>query len=138
MKSRAENVIFAFIVGGMPAAVQKWLDSGDFFAVEDVQKNLISAYENDFSKHAPKSLVEKIRYVWNSIPSQLAKENKNLSLGLSAGVQVRAELKCEKLEVLQRPLFSFVGFANESVAVREECSRRYDQSSSVHLIRVRI
>ena len=82
MKSRAENVIFAFIVGGMPAAVQKWLDSGDFFAVEDVQKNLISAYENDFSKHAPKSLVEKIRYVWNSIPSQLAKENKKFVFGL--------------------------------------------------------
>lgn len=71
-----------FIVGGMPAAVQKWLDSGDFFAVEDVQKNLISAYENDFSKHAPKSLVEKIRYVWNSIPSQLAKENKKFVFGL--------------------------------------------------------
>ncbi len=71
-----------FIVGGMPAAVQKWLDSGDFFAVEDVQKNLISAYENDFSKHAPKGLIEKIRYVWNSIPSQLAKENKKFVFGL--------------------------------------------------------
>ena len=71
-----------FIVGGMPAAVQKWLDSGDFFAVEDVQKNLIRAYENDFSKHAPKGLIEKIRYVWNSIPSQLAKENKKFIFGL--------------------------------------------------------
>lgn len=71
-----------FIVGGMPAAVQKWLDSGDFFAVEDIQKNLISAYENDFSKHAPKGLIEKIRYVWNSIPSQLAKENKKFIFGL--------------------------------------------------------
>lgn len=71
-----------YIVGGMPAAVTKWLDTKDYFAVNKVQKELISAYENDFSKHAPRVLVEKIRHVWNSIPSQLAKENKKFVYGL--------------------------------------------------------
>ena len=64
------------IIGGMPSAVKKWLDTKDYFAVDEVLHAIIVAYENDFSKHAPKNLVEKIRYVWDSIPSQLAKENK--------------------------------------------------------------
>lgn len=71
-----------FVIGGMPAAILKWLDTSDFFEVDDVQKQIISAYENDFSKHAPRQLVEKIRYVWDSIPSQLAKENKKFIFGL--------------------------------------------------------
>lgn len=71
-----------FIVGGMPAAVNTWIATHDYFAVDDIQRNLISAYQNDFSKHAPKSLVEKIRYVWDSIPTQLAKENKKFVYGL--------------------------------------------------------
>ncbi|MGM9699198.1 MAG: DUF4143 domain-containing protein [Prevotella sp.] len=70
------------IIGGMPSAVNKWLESKDYFAVDEVQHGIIVAYENDFSKHAPKNLVEKIRYVWDSIPSQLAKENKKFIYGL--------------------------------------------------------
>ena len=71
-----------FVIGGMPSAILKWLDTHDFFDVEDVQKQLVAAYENDFSKHAPKQMIEKIRYVWDSIPSQLAKENKKFVYGL--------------------------------------------------------
>ncbi len=71
-----------FIIGGMPAAILKWIASHDYFAVDDVQQQIIRAYENDFSKHAPRQLVEKIRYVWDSIPSQLAKENKKFVFGL--------------------------------------------------------
>lgn len=71
-----------FIIGGMPAAIIKWRQSNDFFEVDDVQRQLIAAYQNDFSKHAPLSLVEKIRYVWEAIPSQLAKENKKFVYGL--------------------------------------------------------
>lgn len=71
-----------FIIGGMPAAIIKWHQSNDFFEVDDVQRQLIAAYQNDFSKHAPLSLVEKIRYVWEAIPSQLAKENKKFIYGL--------------------------------------------------------
>ena len=71
-----------YVVGGMPSAVLKWLDTHDFFEVDDVQKQLVAAYENDFSKHAPRQMIEKIRYVWDSIPSQLAKENKKFVYGL--------------------------------------------------------
>lgn len=70
------------IIGGMPSAVKKWIDTNDYFAVDEVQHGIIVAYENDFSKHAPKSIVEKIRYIWDSIPSQLAKENKKFIYGL--------------------------------------------------------
>lgn len=71
-----------FVIGGMPSAILKWLNTHDFFDVDDVQKQLVAAYENDFSKHAPKQMIEKIRYVWDSIPSQLAKENKKFVYGL--------------------------------------------------------
>ena len=70
------------IIGGMPAVVNEWLDTKDFNKVGLVQKQLIAAYQKDFSKHAPNSMVEKIRYIWNSIPSQLAKENKKFVYGL--------------------------------------------------------
>lgn len=71
-----------FVIGGMPAAVQKWLDTHDYFEVEDTQRQLLQAYVDDFSKHAPSKLIAKIRYVWQSIPSQLAKENKKFVYGL--------------------------------------------------------
>lgn len=70
------------VVGGMPAAVQTWLDTRDYFEVQKIQEQLLQAYENDFSKHAPSGLIAKIRYVWQSIPSQLAKENKKFVYGL--------------------------------------------------------
>ena len=70
------------IIGGMPAVVTEWLDSKDYNKVNRIQQELIAAYQKDFSKHAPKNMVEKIRYVWNSIPSQLAKENKKFVYGL--------------------------------------------------------
>ncbi len=72
-----------FIVGGMPRAVQHWIDSKDFYAVEEVQREILESYRNDFSKHAPKSLVPKIHHVWDSIPSQLAKENKKFVYGVA-------------------------------------------------------
>ena len=56
-----------FVIGGMPSAILKWLDTHNFFEVDDVQKQLVAAYENDFSKHAPRQMIEKIRYVWDSI-----------------------------------------------------------------------
>lgn len=70
------------IIGGMPAVVMEWLDSKDYNKVNRIQQELIAAYQKDFSKHAPNAMVEKIRYIWNSIPSQLAKENKKFVYGL--------------------------------------------------------
>ena len=64
------------IIGGMPSAVSKWIETKDYFEVDQVLQNLTQAYYDDFSKHAPKNIIEKIRQVWKCIPSQLAKENK--------------------------------------------------------------
>lgn len=72
-----------FIIGGMPAAVMSWINEKDFSKVTEQQKRLLTSYENDFSKHAPSSIVPKIHHIWNSIPSQLAKENKKFVYGLA-------------------------------------------------------
>lgn len=65
-----------FIVGGMPECVNKYTETGNFYAVRDIQEKILDTYENDFSKHAPLNTVPKIRDVWHSVPNQLAKENK--------------------------------------------------------------
>lgn len=71
-----------YFVGGMPEAVLSFAEEKDFNSVREIQKRILSAYEQDFSKHAPLDIVPKIRMVWNSIPSQLAKENKKFVYGL--------------------------------------------------------
>ena len=60
----------------MPEAVQVWVNEKDIELVDNVQKNILKAYESDFSKHTQNSEANKISLIWNSIPSQLAKENK--------------------------------------------------------------
>ena len=65
-----------YFVGGMPEAVQSFAEEKDFGEVREIQKR------QDFSKHAPAGIVPKIRMVWNSIPSQLAKENKKFIYGM--------------------------------------------------------
>lgn len=71
-----------YLVGGMPEAVKKFIDTNDANAVREVQKEILHAYENDISKHAPDEQVVRINQVWNSIPSQLAKENKKFIYGV--------------------------------------------------------
>lgn len=71
-----------YYVGGMPEAVVSFADEKDFNEVRKIQKRILTAYEQDFSKHAPRQIVPKIRMLWNSIPSQLAKENKKFIYGL--------------------------------------------------------
>ncbi len=71
-----------YFVGGMPEAVQSFAENKDFNEVREIQKRILAAYEQDFSKHAPYEIVPKIRMIWNSIPSQLAKENKKFIYGL--------------------------------------------------------
>ena len=71
-----------YFVGGMPEAVQSFAEEKDFNEVREIQRRILAAYEQDFSKHAPIEIVPKIRMVWNSIPSQLAKENKKFIYGL--------------------------------------------------------
>ena len=65
-----------FIIGGMPEAVNVWVNEKNMELVNNVQENISRAYESDFSKHTQNSEANKISLIWNSIPSQLAKENK--------------------------------------------------------------
>jgi len=71
-----------YFVGGMPEVVQRFAENKDFNEAREIQKHILAAYEQDFSKHAPYEIVPKIRMIWNSIPSQLAKENKKFIYGL--------------------------------------------------------
>jgi len=71
-----------YFVGGMPEAVLRFSENQDFNEVREVQRRILDAYEQDFSKHAPNEIVPKIRMLWSSIPSQLAKENKKFIYGL--------------------------------------------------------
>ena len=70
-----------YFVGGMPAAVLQFSETHDLISVREIQKEILSDYESDFSKHAPNNQIPKISMVWNSIPSQLAKENKKFVYG---------------------------------------------------------
>ena len=71
-----------YFVGGMPEAVLRFSQNKDFNEVREVQERILAAYEQDFSKHAPSEVVPRIRMLWNSIPSQLARENKKFIYGL--------------------------------------------------------
>lgn len=71
-----------YFIGGMPAAVERYVDTKDLKQVRKIQNQLLKAYEEDFSKHAPNEIVPRLRMLWNSIPSQLAKENKKFIYGL--------------------------------------------------------
>ena len=77
-----EALKYYYFVGGMPEAVQCFAEETDFNEVRSIQKRILSAYEQDFSKHAPINIVPKIRMLWSSIPSQLARENKKFIYGL--------------------------------------------------------
>ena len=72
----SEKLKAYFIIGGMPEAVNAWVNEKDMELVNKIQENILSAYESDFSKHTQDSEANKISLIWNSIPSQLAKENK--------------------------------------------------------------
>ena len=71
-----------FFVGGMPEVVDVYCQQKNFTEVRNLQKNILIAYEQDFSKHAPSEIVPKIRMLWNSVTSQLTKENKKFIYGL--------------------------------------------------------
>ena len=64
-----------YVVGGMPEAVKTWIETHDYDEVEEVQTEILNDYADDFSKHAPVSEVPKIRWIWDSVPVQLAKDN---------------------------------------------------------------
>ena len=71
-----------YYIGGMPEAVKAFSENRDFNEAREIQYNILAAYEQDFSKHAPNEIVPRIRMLWNSIPAQLARENKKFIYGL--------------------------------------------------------
>ncbi len=71
-----------YFVGGMPEAVSAFSQHQDFSRVREIQNRILAAYEQDFSKHVPANTVTRLRMLWNSIPSQLAKENRKFVYGL--------------------------------------------------------
>ena len=83
-----------YYVGGMPEVVQTYVETKDFNQVREIQKNLLNYYQQDFSKHAETSLVPRLNLVWNSIPMQLAKENKKYIYG-----QVRKGSRAKDFEL---------------------------------------
>jgi len=71
-----------YYVGGMPEVVLRFSENKDWGEVREVQARILSTFEQDFSKHAPNEAVPRIRMLFNSIPSQLARENKKFIYGL--------------------------------------------------------
>lgn len=73
---------YYYYIGGMPEVVMQYITNKDFNEVREIQLRILAAYEQDFSKHAPNEVVPRIRMLWNSIPSQLTKENKKFIYGI--------------------------------------------------------
>ena len=65
-----------YLVGGMPEAVKTWAGTRDFKQLENIQENIINAYFRDFSKYPPSNMIPKIIAIWDSIVSQLSRENR--------------------------------------------------------------
>lgn len=71
-----------YYVGGMPEVVSRYIEEHDIEQVRLLQYQILDGYKNDFSKHVPKNLLPKVDLVWNSIPAQLARENKKFIFGI--------------------------------------------------------
>ena len=64
-----------YITGGMPEAVQTWVDTHDYREVEEVQDRILKDYADDFGKHITPDTMTKVKLIWDSIPSQIARDN---------------------------------------------------------------
>ncbi|MDY9919434.1 hypothetical protein SAMN05216365_1083 [Porphyromonadaceae bacterium NLAE-zl-C104] len=71
-----------YYIGGMPEVVSSFIHNNDYDEVRSIQKEILTAYDQDFSKHVPPDVVPRLRQLWNSIPSQLSKENRKFIFGL--------------------------------------------------------
>lgn len=77
-----EMLKYYYFVGGMPEVVMNFTNNTDFNEAREIQRRILTAYEQDFSKHAPTEIVPRIRMLWSNIPAQLTKENKKFIYGL--------------------------------------------------------
>ena len=70
-----------YFVGGMPEAVEQFVTDQDFKKVRSIQKMILFTYDADFSKYCSNDIAERRRQIWNSIPTQISKENKKFIYG---------------------------------------------------------
>lgn len=77
-----EQLRYYYYVGGMPEVVQHFCEHADLKAVRHLQHHILEAYRNDISKHSTKTESVRIAQVLDSLPSQLAKENKKFIYGV--------------------------------------------------------
>ena len=70
-----------YFIGGMPEAVLNYIQFENLNTIRTIQENILIGYENDFAKYAPIEIIPKIRLVWHSLISQLAKDNRKFIYG---------------------------------------------------------
>ena len=114
-----------YVVGGMPEAVQVWVDTHDYDEVTAVQKEILNDYASDFSKYAPLNDVPKIRWIWDSVPVQLAKENNKFVFSHVKAGKRSAELEdalqwltdaglITQVYLVEKPELPLSGFADKT------------------------
>lgn len=83
------------VVGGMPEAADLFRQSGNFAEARRLQLGILESYDADFAKHAPARILERMRLVWRSLPSQLARHNKKFVYGaVRPGARARDFEEC--------------------------------------------
>lgn len=112
-----------YIIGGMPEVVDSYLENHDFAEVDDIQDEILDDYADDFSKYTTPIETEKIRWIWNSVPVQLAKENNKFIFSHVKQGKRAADLEdalnwlndsglVRKLELVSNPEFPLSGMAD--------------------------
>lgn len=113
-----------YFVGGMPEAVAHFIKNRDFDAVRSIQEKILMGYENDFAKYAPNDILPRIKLVWHSLISQLAKENrkfiygqikkgaraKDFEMAINWLVDAGLVVKVNRIEKPTMPLSAYVDF----------------------------
>ncbi len=116
-----EYLRYYFYTGGMPEVVKIFNETRNWNLIRQTQHNILHSYESDFAKHAPNEIVPRLRMVWQSIPAQLAKENKKFIYGLlregarakeyEMAIQWLVDsgllLKCHRIEKPHLPLIAY-------------------------------
>ncbi len=118
-----------YYVGGMPEAVLNYINSFDFQEVRKIQKQILTAYDLDFSKHPPGTIVPRIRMLWNSVPEQLAKENKKFIYGM-----IREGARAKEYELALSWLLD-IGLVNKVCRVNKPAMplKAYEQRNTFKL-----
>jgi len=114
-----------FYLGGMPEVIKNYLDNRDLNLAREIQIDLLMTYSNDFSKHAGKTESIKIQELWDSIPKQLAREQKKFKYAeIKKGARSKdyeqaiswliiANL-CHKVQCVKKPEFPLAHFTDDS------------------------